>query len=45
MSGWTGVAKAAGNAVVFRTQPMGAHISDSALAPFRASRCSPKPFA
>lgn len=34
---WAGVSAAKPGATVFRTQPMGASLSDPALAPFRAA--------
>lgn len=36
---WAGVSAAKPGATVFRTQPMGASLSDPALAPFRAACC------
>eukprot|EP00208_Stichococcus_sp_RCC1054_P000268 CAMPEP_0206148794 /NCGR_PEP_ID=MMETSP1473-20131121/37437_1 /ASSEMBLY_ACC=CAM_ASM_001109 /TAXON_ID=1461547 /ORGANISM="Stichococcus sp, Strain RCC1054" /LENGTH=396 /DNA_ID=CAMNT_0053546217 /DNA_START=1065 /DNA_END=2255 /DNA_ORIENTATION=- len=38
-SSWSAVAKAAPASIVMRTQPMGAHLSDPLLAPFRSSSC------
>lgn len=39
VSSWSAVAKAAPATIVMRTQPMGAHLSDPLLAPFRSSSC------
>lgn len=41
-SSWSAVAKAVPASIVMRTQPMGAHLSDPLLAPFRSSRCLSK---
>lgn len=38
-SSWTSITKAQAGALVMRTQPMGAHLSDPQLAPFRALSC------